>query len=77
MCLIAWLMQPVTFISAPGPLRVDHWGKCLAYNSDLQLVLAATCDETMFYYDGEYIREAATHLCISSKDTADYSEVQR
>ena len=74
---ISSLLWFIILDSAPGPLHLDNLDMCLTYNTKLQLVLAATCDETMFYYDGEYIREAATHLCIPSNETTDYSEVQR
>ena len=63
-------------VSAPGPLLHHETARCLTYNpSTLQLILAARCDETMFYYDGVYIREAATHQCITPRGPADYSNV--
>ena len=49
---------------------------CLTSNPNNKVVLAAACDETMFYFDGEYIREATTHQCISTTGTNDYDEVQ-
>ena len=68
--------ENVISIPAPGPLFINARTRCLTYiPSDLKLVLAATCDEAMFYYDGEYIREATTHLCISSPGIQRYAEV--
>ena len=64
-------------LSAPGPLVFSPFDKCITYDSsDQRLVLAATCNEAMFYYDGEFIREATSHRCISSTGVTDYSQVQ-
>ena len=67
------------FISllAPGPLLINSHGRCITYQpSNLQLVLASSCNETMFYYDGEHIREATTHQCIWTTGIENYSKVQ-
>ena len=63
-------------VVAPGPLLHVSIGVCITYNPDnMQLMTASSCDETMFYYDGEYIREATTHLCIETTGTYGYATV--
>ena len=64
--------KPGSLSSAPGPLYMDDAAMCWTYNINTkELILVATCNETMFYYDGEYIRETATHHCITPSQAID------
>ena len=46
---------------------MENYDMCITYDAgnNWQLEVASSCDETMFYYDGEYIREATTHKCFA------------
>ena len=57
---------------------MENFDVCITYDptSNWQLEVASSCDETLFYYDGEYIREATTHMCVTPSGTSNYNRVR-
>ena len=57
---------------------MENYDMCILYDAgnNWQLEVASSCDETMFYYDGEYIREATTHKYFAPSGTGNFNRVQ-
>ena len=64
-----------SIFTAPGPLL--HVGQSIYMSYDVgtwQLVISYNPD-TMFYFDGKYIREAASHRCLSPDNYRNNAEI--
>ena len=63
------------FSAAPGPLYYVPLGVCISYVvGSWKMVIGDNCD-TMFYFDGEYIREASSHRCLSPVSYTNYATI--
>ena len=52
-----------------------HHNVCISYEvGSWKMVVSDNCN-TMFYFDGEYIREATSHRCLSPVNYEDYAEI--
>ena len=62
---------------APGPLIYGGAGSslCISYIvGSWKMIIGDNCD-TLFYFDGKFIREASSHRCLSPVSYVNYAEV--
>ena len=62
------------FIVEDNNMYLRH-NVCISYEvGTWKMVVSDNCN-TMFYFNGEYIREATSHRCLSPVSCADYAEI--